>query len=331
MNVKKDISAPSIVDVAKMADVSLGTVSRIMNGQKSVRPELRLKVFKVAHALGFVPRTQVRRVGVVVGRRNLSMPVGYTYSLTSLLSNQAYLHHLPIDIIDENNMEQALDCRISAVIGVVFNDSFLELHDVSHLPIVSLNHPLVEKGVHSIYTNHFEQGVMSTRHLLDYGHRKIAFIGGMKEEWGGKQRLLGYEKAMNDAGIAVRPEWVFHADGGNVFDALRNWLSEGVTGLLNFNEDGVAETLHILSNVLCRRIGADISVISIEDVPLYQYFTPPQTVIVQPLEEMARLAFDFVEKQIRRKPRETKDSDVLDTCLAAKLVPRGSVGAPPVR
>ena len=197
MNKKTNLSAPSIVDVAKMADVSLGTVSRIMNGNKSVRPELRLKVFKVAHALGFVPRTQVRRIGVVIGHRNLSMPVGYTYSLTSLLSNQACLHHLPIDIIDENNMEQALDCRISAVIGVVFNDSFLELHHVSHLPIVSLNHPLVEKGVHSIYTNHFEQGVMATRHLLDYGHRKIAFIGGMKEEWGGTQRLLGYEKAMN--------------------------------------------------------------------------------------------------------------------------------------
>ncbi|MGN0844471.1 MAG: LacI family DNA-binding transcriptional regulator [Kiritimatiellia bacterium] len=331
MNVKKDISAPSIVDVAKMADVSLGTVSRIMNGQKSVRPELRLKVFKVAHALGFVPRTQVRRVGVVVGRRNLSMPVGYTYSLTSLLSNQAYLHHLPIDIIDEANMEQALDCRISAVIGVVFNDSFLELNHVPNLPIVSLNHPLVEKGVHSIYTNHFEQGVMATRHLLDYGHRKIAFFGGMQGEWGGQQRFLGYEKAMKDAGIAIKPEWVCHADSGSVFDALRSWLSDGVTGLLNFNEDGVAETLHILSNVLCRRIGEDISVISIEDVPLYQYFTPPQTVIVQPLEEMARLAFDFVDKQIRRKIREPKSPEVLDTCLAAKLVVRRSVGAPPLR
>ncbi len=331
MNVKKDISAPSIVDVAKMADVSLGTVSRIMNGQKSVRPELRLKVFKVAHALGFVPRTQVRRVGVVVGRRNLSMPVGYTYSLTSLLSNQAYLHHLPIDIIDENNLEQALDCRISAVIGVVFNDSFLELNHVPHLPIVSLNHPLVDKGVHSIYTNHFEQGVMATRHLLDYGHRKIAFFGGMQGEWGGRQRFLGYEKAMKDAGITIKPEWVCHADSCSVFDALRSWLSNGITGLLNFNEDGVAETLHILTNVLCRRIGEDISVISIEDVPLYQYFTPPQTVIVQPLEEMARLAFDFVDKQIRRKIREPKSSEVLDTCLAAKLVIRRSVGAPPLR
>lgn len=331
MNVKKDISAPSIVDVAKMADVSLGTVSRIMNGQQSVRPELRLKVFKVAHALGFVPRTQVRRVGVVVGRRNLSMPVGYTYSLTSLLSNQAYLHHLPIDIIDETNMEQALDCRISAVIGVVFNDSFLELNHVPHLPIVSLNHPLVDKGVHSIYTNHFEQGVMATRHLLDYGHRKIAFFGGMQGEWGGRQRFLGYEKAMKDAGITIKPEWVCHADSCSVFDALRSWLSNGITGLLNFNEDGVAETLHILTNVLCRRIGEDISVISIEDVPLYQYFTPPQTVIVQPLEEMARLAFDFVDKQIRRKIREPKSSEVLDTCLAAKLVIRRSVGAPPLR
>ena len=331
MNVKKDISAPSIVDVAKMADVSLGTVSRIMNGQKSVRPELRLKVFKVAHALGFVPRTQVRRVGVVVGRRNLSMPVGYTYSLTSLLSNQAYLHHLPIDIIDENNLEQALDCRISAVIGVVFNDSFLELNHVPHLPIVSLNHPLVDKGVHSIYTNHFEQGVMATRHLLDYGHRKIAFFGGMQGEWGGRQRFLGYEKAMKDAGITIKPEWVCHADSCSVFDALRSWLSNGITGLLNFNEDGVAETLHILTNVLCRRIGEDISVISIEDVPLYQYFTPPQTVIVQPLEEMARLEFDFVDKQIRRKIREPKSSEVLDTCLASKLVIRRSVGAPPLR
>ena len=326
---KRNQEAPSISDVARAVDVSLGTVSRVMNGERSVNPELRMKVLRAARSLGFVPRLQSRRLGVIVGRRNPLLPVGYTYTLTSLINEFAYRRGIGVELFDEANLESACDCGVSAVIGIVFGDSLLELRGIPNLPVITLNHPMADKGIHSLYTDHQEQGMIAAQRLLEAGHRKIAFLGGLSGEWGVEQRLSGYRAAMAAFGVPCNPAWVRFSDDGPVYDILQRWIGSGVTALLNFSEDVVAETLHVLSNVLHCRIGVDISTITLEDVPIYQYFAPPQTVIRQPLGELARLA---VEHALRLGDNNLPAADrarVLDLCLCAEIVERDSVGPPP--
>lgn len=320
---------PSMTNVAKAAGVSLGTVSRVMNGNESVNPGLRMKVLKAARTIGFVPRIQTRRLGVVVGRRNPRMPVGYTYTMMSLINEFAYQRGMGVEFFDESNLEVACDCGITAVIGVVFTDSLLDLGGIPNLPVMTINHPMVEKGIHSIYTDHKDQGYIATKHLLERGHKGIAFLGGCRGEWGVEQRLAGFHSAMNEHRVECNPAWVHFLDDGPVYDIVQRWISIGVTAILNFSEDVVAETLHVLSNILKKRIGVDISTITLEDVPIYQYFNPPQTVIHQPLEEMARQAVDKAIWLADNNLSEEEKQRVVDICLSGELVERDSVGPPP--
>ena len=321
--------SPTITQVAKTAGVSLGTVSRVMNGEKSVNADLRLNVLKAARKIGFVPRTQARRLGVVVGRRNPVLPVGYTHTMTALINEFAYQRGMAVELFDVANLENACECGVMAVIGIVFDDAMLSLKGIPNLPVISINHPMAYEGIHSIYTDHQDQGIAATQRLLESGHRKIAFLGGLRGEWGVEQRLAGYRATMAAFNVECNPAWVRFSDDGPVYDIVKRWIGCGVTAILNFSEDVVAETLHVLSNVLQKRIGVDISTISIEDVPLYQYFTPPQTVIRQPLRELARLAVENAIALADSHSGTTAKGQVVDLCLRGELVERDSVGKPP--
>ena len=266
---------PSITRVAQAAGVSLGTVSRVMNGAKSVNQDLRARVLCAAREIGFVHRAPSRRLGIVVGRRNPLLPVGYTHIMTALIDEFAYARGMAVEQFDVANLERAWESGVAAVIGVVFDDAMLKLRGLPNLPVLSINHPMAEMGIHSVYTDHLEQGMMAAQHLLDCGHERIAFLGGLRGEWGVEQRLAGYRAAMSAYGQPCDPAWVRFSDDEPVYDIVQRWVKNGVTGILNFSEDVVAETLHVLSNVLRKRIGVDISTITLEDVPLYQYFTPP--------------------------------------------------------
>ncbi len=315
----------SITQVAETAGVSLGTVSRVMNGEQSVNPDLRMKVLRAARSIGFVPRKQARRLGVAVGRRNPLLPVGYTYTMISLINEIACKHGLAVELFDETNLESACSCEVAAVIGIVFSDSLIELNGVPNLPVITLNHPMAEKGVHSIYTDHQDQGILATQRLIEAGHQKIAFLGELRGEWGVEQRLAGYRSTLVALGLESNPAWVRFTDEEPVYDIVQRWLGAGVTAILNFSEDVVAETLHVLANVLHRRIGVDVSTITLEDVPLYQYFTPPQTVIRQPLHEMARLAVEHAIRLAENGLPEAEKRRVVDICLKGELVERDSV------
>jgi len=315
----------SITEVACRAGVSLGTVSRVMNGHGSVHADLRRRVLTAARAIGFVPRTQQRHLAVLVGRRNPRLPVGYTHVMSALIQEFAYAAGRSVELFDAAHVERAYDCRVEAAIGVVFDDGLAQLCQVPHLPVVAINHPMADRGIHSVYSDHYEQGQLATRHLVDLGHRRIAFLGNLPDEHGDRERLRGYRDVLAEAGATPADGDVRFAGDGPVYDTVRRWTRSGVTAILNLSEDVVPEVLHVLGNVLNLRIGRDISTISLEDVPLYQYFSPPQTVIRQPLRELARLA---VEQALKNPPagEAKRRADVLDLCLHGELVVRESTG-----
>ena len=95
-----------------------------------------------------------------------------------------------------------------------------------------------------------------------------------------------------------------------------------MTGILNFSEDASMEVLHILGNILKLQIGKDISVISLEDVSIYQYLNPPQTTVFQPLEELARTA---VQTMLDLCDGKSMGLEVMNVCLPTRLIERDSV------
>ncbi|WP_200761303.1 LacI family DNA-binding transcriptional regulator [Poriferisphaera corsica] len=311
----------SISDVAKHANVSLGTVSRVLNRHPSVGSDLRKKVLASSRSLGFVPKVSHRCVAVITGRYSPAMPIGYVSAMTSLVSQELASRGMAVELIDIGNIELAYEAHIDGVIGIVFDQRLTELTSIPNLPIVSINKPMVEHGIGSVYADHYQQAEMACKYLLQQGHREIAFMEIERGEWGSCERTAAFCDVMNEAGLIVDPSRICYTIEQPVYDILSRWCQRGVTGILNFSEDVSLEAIHILSNVLSKQIGRDISTISLEDVPIYQYLTPPQTVVRQPLAEMAKIAVDNIIKQV-----EDKDStQVIDIKLETQLIERDSV------
>lgn len=318
--------AASVTAVARRAGVSLGTVSRVMNGAASVDADLRRRVLIAAREVGFVQRSTRANIALIAGRHSPTLPVGYTAIMTSLIERLAAQEGFGVEVFEEERFEEVGQSHIVAAIGVVFTDRIVDLLEVPRLPVITINHPLVKRGIHSVYTDHYEQGLLATRHLLERGHRRLAFLADLPGEWGACERLRGFRAAMKAARVSVKPEWICFTGGEPPHDTVCRWVAQGATALLNFSEDTGPQVLHVLQNVLGLKIGKDISTVTLEDIPFYQYFTPPQTVIRQPLHELAQTAVKLAAEltDACRSGTGTAAS-VRDICLHGQLVVRESV------
>jgi len=321
---KSGSRTPSVTAVARQAGVSLGTVSRVMNGEPSVDAGLRRRVMIAAREVGFVQRASRNYLALIAGRHSPTLPVGYTTIMTSLIERLAAREGFGIEVFEEENFDEVGQSHIAAVIGVLFTDRIVNLLEVPRLPVITINHPLVAHGIHSVYTDHFEQGLVATRHLIEHGHRRIAFLADLPDEWGARERLRGYQAALAEKELTAAPEWICFTGGNPPHDTICSWTAKGIRAILNFSEDTAPQVLHVLQNVLGLRIGSDISTVTLADFPFYQYFSPPQTVIRQPLEELARTAVKLAVELVA-ECRSGQPSPIRDICLHGELVSRESV------
>lgn len=313
----------SITDVARRARVSVGTVSRVINQHPKVDPALRRRVQIASRQLGFIPRLQHRCIALITGRRNPAVPpIGFVSVMITLISQYLADSQYAVELIDVENLELLYEAHTQGAIGVVFEDRLVEALKIPKLPILTINHPLVKHGIHSVRADHYQQGFIATEHCIRRGHKAIGFLAVDTNEWGAAERLRGYNDAMSAAGVDIDPSWVQSTLQQKAYDTLGRWTTRGVTAILNFSEDASFEVLHILSNILKLHVGKDISVISLEDIPVYQYLTPPQTTVFQPLAELARLA---VETMLELCEGKKEANQVVDLCLPTQLIERDSV------
>lgn len=310
----------SVTDIANKANVSLGTVSRVMNQVPGVTQEMQRRVLHASRQLGFIPRLERPSIAILTGRHSPAMPVGYVSCLTTLLWRQLADLGYGVEIIDDNHTQAVLQSHARAVIGIVFDQRMHSLLDVPKLPLLTINNPMTQQGIHSICADHHAQAVMAAEHLLEHGHKRVGLLVIQRDEWGASQRIAGFTQTMTQAGITVDPTCIAATSEQPVYDILNRWQRNGITALLNFSEDCSLEVLHILSNVLNLKIGKDISTISLEDLPIYQYLTPPQTTIHQPLEALAKLAVEHIIKQ-----SEHPTEQIIDITLESQLIQRDSV------
>ncbi len=315
----------SITDVAAIAKVSVGTVSRVFNQNPTVDQDLRKRVLKASRNLGFVPRTLQRCIGLITGRASPALPIGFVSVMTSLVWRYLAAEGYSVELIDISNLEHAYQAHIEGVIAIVFDERITRLTEVPNLPILTINHPIPDHFIHSVRADHCQQAVLAVNHFLKYGHQKIGLIQIEPDEWGSRERLRGYQETLAGQGIALDDSLVQYSALQPVYDVVTRWIRHGVTAILNFGEDTSLEVLHILTNILGVKIGVDISIISLEDIPIYQYFSPPQTTVHQPLEELAQLAASHMIELCHSRNAQPKKKEIVDICLTSTLIVRDSV------
>ena len=292
--------------VAQAAGVSPSTVSRILNGS-AVVSELKKKAVDDAIArLGYVPNPVARGLA---GGRTLSIGVVtqaidspfYGATLRGIEDELDPAGYSPLFVSGHWNAADEARCiavlRSRRVDGIVVltgrtTDAALKAC-AKTLPLVVTGRTLKAPGLYALNFDNFEGGRLATQHLIDHGHRRIAFIAGDPEHGDAMARLRGYRAALEAAGIAYDPALVspgeFHEINGLMAVNRLIETRQTFTAIFAANDQmAFGAALGLQRRGL--RVPGDVSLVGFDDLPTSLYAIPPLSTVHQPAYEMGRLA-----------------------------------------
>jgi len=305
----------TIHDVAKLAQVSIKTVSRVMNNETNVREETRIRVKEAARSLRYSPNLLARSLA---GAR--SYLIGHLYDNP----NSDYIHNLQTGIIkrareegvhllsEPQNVDSlSLSDDLDALFSTIRLDGVILSPPLSDHPVVLAAveragvafvrispHAYPNRGA-SVKIDERAAAKAMTEVLIAHGHRQIGFVMGHPDHGGSLQRYEGFNQALRAIGLEPRTEWVkqgyFTFESGQ--EAARSLLAakRRLTAIFAANDDmafGVMAVLQAEGLV----IPDDMSVVGYDDNPGCQLVWPHLSTIFQPVEEMAYQATDLLLK-----------------------------------
>lgn len=344
-NFCKPLKKATIDDVAELANVSIKTVSRVLNHEPKVRPATQERVLKAMKVLDYSPNTSARRLA---GNRAYLLGLMYDDPGSSYITNiqngaleACRNDHYDILIFPCSYRDPTLPQQISELVSTVRVDGVLLTPPVcdvdpvrAELQAADAPHVVISPGPEyrsrwSVGTNDREICAKMVHHLAKLGHREIAFVEGDPDHHAIKNRLSGYLDGMRECGLDV--EDVPCVKGDNSFESGVT-CGEGLlradnppTAIFCANDDmaaGVMKTAHRMGV----SIPDDLSVAGFDDVPTASQTWPSLTTIRQPILEMAETAARLLIERIRGNSPEQ-----FNRLLESELVIRSSTGPVPAR
>lgn len=307
-------SAVTLELIAREAGVSPSTVSRILNGTAKVSVSKRQAVEETIARFNFQPNAMARSLAkgqtntIGVLTQYIESPF-YGEALRGIEDALAGSAYSPLFVSGHWNLEkeQARMRLLQArrVDGVIILTGRLEdeqlLRYAEQLPIVVTGRQLHAPKLVSVDVDDFQGAQQATRHLIELGHTRIAFISGPDDHPDAIARLRGYRQAHADAGLAVIPELVVPADfletGGML--AIQQLLEtrQNFTAVFAAN-DQMAYGARLALYRRNLRVPDDISLVGYDDLPNSTYSMPPLTTVRQPVYDIGRLAAQAMLKLI---------------------------------
>jgi LacI family transcriptional regulator len=302
--------------VAEKAKVSTTTVSHVINNTRVVSEDARERVLSVIRELRYHPSAVARSLkndkthtlGMVIP--NNSNP----YFAEIIQGIEAESFKLGYNIIlcnsyDDPKKQAAytrvlMEKRIDGLI-IVSSGSDEELNQLladEEIPKVLVDREVPGITADFIEANHEQGGYLATRYLLDLGHRKIACVAGPKTLLPSSDRVHGYWRALKEAGVASRDDFLFHSDftsqgGYTAFQQLLT-LTDRPTAIFASN-DLMAIGGLCAAHQAGVTVPDDLSVIGYDDIALASFSTPPLTTVAQPKYEIGVLTAQIMVGRIR--------------------------------
>jgi len=298
----------TIHDVAALANVSIKTVSRVMNREASVKASTRERVQEAAKQLNYRPNLSAR--GLAGGKSYMiailyaNLSPGYLIKvqegvLTACEARDYGLAIKPVDYESDNYIE---DLKVwlqhVKVDGVVLTPPFgarPEIFDLlKELSVKAVT--ISEKPIGDLKAVAVDEVAASraiTKHFLDQGHTRIGFITGDMDHQSAQLRYDGYSHELKDAGISIdkdlTEEGDFNYAGGLVAARALLALPELPTAIFASNDDMAAAVLRV-AHEKGLKVPKDIAVAGFDDTPLAEQVWPPLTTVHQPVIRMATMA-----------------------------------------
>ncbi len=337
---KVDRLRPNLADVARMAGVSPATVSRVLNNTAPVRETVRQRVLQAVSDLNYQapPYASAPTHPNVIALIIPDILNPYFTEAARGVQREASLNKYMLHVLDTNE-DPELECEflrtltsqpVSGVIALgsrISNDDLISIRSRLSTPMIVLNRIVHLPNVACMLVDLENATYRATRHLLDLGHTRIAFLPGPSASETSNIRRRGVEKAMLECGLdlgrGISPASFPDIDGG--FQAMSALLAlplaERPTGVICYNDLMALGALHAirLHHLHCPE---DISVIGIDNIAMTAHTNPPLTTLAVPKAQMGQTAMHILQRMIAGYP-PPDDSYTLVECT---LMLRASTG-----
>lgn len=332
----------SIKDIAKVAQVSHSTVSRALSDSPLVSAQTKARIQRLARDMGYSPDAQAR--SLVMGKTQTLGVVVTTISdpfiaeVVQSIETTAHEHDYSV-ILASSNAEPEREIAAVEMLhskrvdGVVVTSSRVGALYQAHLdrlgvPVVLLNSHSAESGSYtfSVSVDNRHGGCLASSHLIQLGHRRIAYITGPANHSDDLDRLAGYREALALAGIPFDAALVMPGTGqvGGGEAALDPLLAvDGPPTAAFCYNDMTAIGLLRMARERNLSIPHDLAVVGFDDIPFASYVQPPLTTVAQPKREMGRRAVEMVLALLEVGPPGPGQT-VSDVLVQGELIVRES-------
>lgn len=329
----------TISDIAKHAQVSKATISRVLNNKPDVSPETIERVRSAIQELGYVPsaqavslaKGQASCIGMLVPTLTWPVILDILRGVTEEVENSGY----GIMLYNMTSSEESIRTLVTQAVRAKQIDGLVVLtppgmlsyvEDLHHqgLPTILIDDRGYNPTFPSVTTTNVEGGYSATKHLLDTGRRRIAYINGNEEFGCSQDRLNGYLRALHEAGITPDPDLIYEGDFTEERGAIGMslFLERGieVDAVFAANDQMAFGAMKVL-RAAGKRMPEDVAIVGYDDIYTAAYTTPTLTTIRQPFYEMGQTAVNLLLDRLRG--RELANTPI---SLPTTLVVRESSG-----
>lgn len=329
----------SIKDVARAAGVSHSTVSRALRASPLVNAATAEQIRQKAEELGYrasaVARSLVTRRSQTLGVIVTSIADPFNGEVVRAIEETAYRNGYSVLLANSQTDPDRIITIIRSfqerrVEGILVTASrvgalYVPLIAETKVPIVLINNRQDSDQVHSVTIDNEAAAREAAKYLIDFGHRRIGFIGDRLGSQSNLERFAGYQRALAEAGIVFRPELLVHGDGRPkaAAEAMTRLLAvpERPSAVLCYNDMSAMGALHTASQSKVR-VPLDLSIIGFDDLFFARYLSPPLTTIRQPKRNMGKQATQLLFDLLAGKTVENT------VAVKGELIVRSSTAPP---
>lgn len=329
----------TIKDVAKLAGVSTTTVSHVINKTRFVAEETSKAVWDAVNQLNYSPSAVARSLKVnttkSIGMIITTSEAPYFAEIVLAVEEHCYRQgyslflcntHNELDKI-QNHLDMLIKKRVDGILVMCseYTKNSLELFTGVNTPMVVMDWGRTNNKTDRFLDNSFNGGYLATRYLIENGHTDIAIISGNLEKTTAKARFDGFVKAMNEAKLLVRQEWIaegdFEPEGG--YECMNNLLRlEKLPTAVFCCNDMMALGAMSAIGEKGLSVPQDISVIGYDNIHSSRFFSPPLTTVHQSKSRLGSMALEILLERIQESDKTHLPQEIE---LHPELVVRNSV------
>ena len=309
----------TIYDVAREANVSMATVSRVVNNNPNVKPQTRKKVFDAIERLGYRPNAVARglaskkttTVGVVIPDISNSIfaevargieDIANMYHYNIILCNADKRKEKEIRVIN-TLLEKQVDGLL--FMGGTVTEEHIQAFKTASVPIVLCATSDENEMYPSVDIDHEAAARDAVKALIEKGHRRIAMISGtLQDPSNGFARYQGYKRALEEAGIKLDESLVrignYRYEAGVEVTKYFMQLSERPTAIFSANDEMAIGAIHTIQDEGLR-VPEDLSVISVDNVRMASMVRPQLTTVAQPMYDIGAVSMRLLTKLMNKE------------------------------